>query len=159
MPSVLQDWVMDLSLREQGTLLTNIRSCDVSPKVPTCIDERYGCSSGEGNADRQLTAFLRFCVLVPADEREFAFVGGFFATEPPRDWKPSQFGHYPLHWFSHLMHGYEIIGYRHPNPELRCYARDIYERLVRSLHLNPETLIQMRDRLTEDRIIAGTVVS
>jgi hypothetical protein len=159
MPSVLQDWVMDLSLREQGTLLTGVRGCDLAPKTPACIDERYGCSTGEGSAERQLVAFLRFCILNPADEREIAIPGSFFQSEPPRDWKPSQFGHYPLHWYSHLMHCFEVVGYRCPYPELRCYARDIYERMVRCLHLNPETLLQMQERLTEDRIAANTVVS
>lgn len=159
MPSVLQDWVMDLSIREQGTLLTGVRGCDLAPKTPGCIDERYGCSTGEGSAERGLVAFLRFCILNPADAREIDIPGSFFQREPPRDWKPSQFGHYPLHWYSHLMHCFEVVGYRCPDPELRCFARDIYERMVRCLHLNPETMLQMRDRLTEDRIAANTVVS
>lgn len=34
MRSVLRDWVMELPLREQGTLLTCIRGCDLTPKLP-----------------------------------------------------------------------------------------------------------------------------
>jgi hypothetical protein len=56
MRSVLQDWVMELQLREQGTLLTGIRGCDLTPKIP--LD----------STERQLVGFLRFLVMVPHDE-------------------------------------------------------------------------------------------
>lgn len=159
MKSVLQDWVMELPLREQGTLLTGVRGCDLAPKNPPSINERYGCSTGDDTPERQLTAFLRFCVLNPADEREIDIPGAFFQSKPPENWKPSQFGHYPLHWFTHLMHCYEVVGYRHPHPGISRQARDIYERMARSLHLWPESKNQMIERLSEDRIANGTVVS
>ncbi len=148
MRSVLQDWVMALPLRYQGTLLTGIRGCDLTPKIP-----------GENPPERDLVAFLRWCVMNPADEREVDFPGAFFQSRPPTSWKPSQFGHYPLHWFSHLMHCYEIIGYEHPTEIVRSIAYDIYARLVSSLHLNVEDHDQMHERLTEDRIANDTVVS
>lgn len=158
--SVLQEWVMDLPLREQGTLLTGVRSCDVSPKVPLCINEKHGCSTGEASADRQLVAYLRWLIMVPADEREVDYMpGAFMQSEPPADWKPSQFGHYPLHWFSHVMHGFQIVGVRHPEPEIRHKAEQIYLRMVHSLHLNIESDEEMIFRLGEDRIASGTVVS
>lgn len=149
--SVLQDWVTYLPLRHQGTLLTGIRGCDLAAKNPTTLD----------SAERRLTAFLRYCVMNPADSREVGITGSFFLSEPPPEdeWKPSELGHYPLHWFSHLMHCYEVVGYRHPDPDLRREALRIYERLVESLHLNPETSEQMQVRLTEDRMANGTVVS
>lgn len=152
---------MELPLREQGTLLTNIRSCDVSPKMPCDINERYGCSTGESSPERALVAYLRYLVLVPADEREVEIDGSFFASSPPDpgSWKPSQFGHYPLHWYSHLMHGFEIIGYRHPNFQTRILGYGIYRRLVMALHLKPETREEMINRLSEDRLAAGTVRS
>lgn len=159
MNSVLQDWVMELPLREQGTLLTGIRSCDLAPKNPVCIDERYGCSTGEDTSERQLSAFLRFCVLNPADPRELDIPGAWFQSKPPLDWKPSQFGHYPLHWYSHLMHCFEVVAYRNPTPELASDAWNIYKRLVHSLHLNIESVDQFEERLSEDRIAKGTVVS
>lgn len=160
MTSVLQSWVEELPLRAQGTILTGIRGCDLAPKNPACIDERYGCSSGEDTAERQLTAFFRFCVLNPADPREVDYEpGAFFQSTPPANWKPSQFGHYPLHWFSHMMHCFEVVGYCHPNPETGDTAYHIYKRMAQSLHLNIETEDQMLTRLTEDRIAAGTVVS
>lgn len=159
MTSVLQDWVMALPLREQGTLLTGVRGCDLAPKNPDCIDERYGCSTGEDSAERKLVAFLRYCVMNPADPREVDIPGAFFKSTPPGDWKPSQFGHYPLHWFSHVMHCFEVIGYRHPDGNLASVAYQIYYRMAHSLHLNIEHKNDMIERLSEDRIANGNIVS
>jgi hypothetical protein len=141
--SVLQDWVMELPLRHQGTLLTGIRGCDLAPKDPVTICEDNGCSTGEDTPERSLSAFLRYCVLNAADPREIGYPGAWFQSYPPLDWKPSQLGHYPLHWYSHLMHCFEIVAYKHPNPELAHSANLIYDRLVRNLHLNRETETQM----------------
>lgn len=141
--SVLQGWVMELPLREQGTLLTGIRGCDVTPKMP--LD----------SLPRQLTAYLRFLVLNPADEREVGIPGSFFQDQPPADWKASEVGHLPTHWYTHVMHGYEVVGYRRPS----AAALDIYVRLAESLHLPTESKESMIRRLSEDRIASDTVVS
>jgi hypothetical protein len=159
MPSVLQNWVMDLPLRAQGTLLTGIRGCDLAPKHPTTINETYGCSTGESSAERQLVAFLRFCVLHAADDREIDVPGAWFRSTPPEKWKPSQFGHFPQHWYSHVMHCFEVVGYLHPEHDLRFAAHAIYQRLVHNLHLQCESFEAMMERLTEDRLATGTVVS
>lgn len=160
MPSVLQPWVMELPLRAQGTLLTGYRGCDLAPKFPGSIDERYGCSTGENTVERQLVAYLRFLTLVPADPREVDVPGAWFQSKPPAQWKPSQLGHYPLHWYSHLMHCFEVVGYLRPiEDEHTDRALGIYMRLTRALHLNPETKEQLYERLTVDRIKTGEVVS
>lgn len=146
--SVLQDWVVALPLREQGTLLTGARGCDVVPKLP--LD----------STERQLVGFLRFCFMNPADPREVGLEpGAFFQPKPPRNWKASELGHYPLHWVAHLMHCYEVVGYRHPDSEIKAEGYFIYRKLAESLHLNVETREQMVERLSEDRIATGTVVS
>lgn len=156
---VLRDWVCRLSLRAQGTLLTNIRSCDLSPKHPDFICENNGCSTGEQTADRQLTAFLRWCVMVPADEREVDLPGAFMRSVPPDEWKPSQFGHYPLHWVMHIVHGFQVVAYHHDDSTIRTTALSIYNRFVHSFHLMPESGQAMINRFNEDRIAAGNVVS
>lgn len=156
---VIRDWVCKLSLRAQGTLLTNVRSCDLSPKHPDYICEATGCSTGEQTADRQLTAFLRWCVMVPADDREVDVPGAFMRSKPPEKWKPSQFGHYPLHWIMHIVHGFQVIGYHHDDLRVRAEAFMIYKRFVSSFHLNVETEEEMTKRFTEDRIAVGNVVS
>lgn len=150
--SVLQGWVMQLPLRYQGTLLTAVRGCDDEPKLWT--SQGFADSPG-----RRLTAFIRWCFMVPADTREVDIPGAFFQSRPPDPFKPSEFGHLPQHWYSHAMHGLEIIAYCHPLSEVREVAYRLYKAMVYNLHLNVETTCQMEDRLTEDRIANDTVVS
>lgn len=160
MTSVLQDWVMELPLRAQGTLVAGIRGCDLALKNPCDIDEQFGCSTGESTVERGLSAFLRFCTLNTPDPREIGMPGAWIQPAPPWDWKPSQLGHYPLHWYSHLMHSFEVVGYMHPDEfGLAETAATIYYRLVENLHLHPESRNEMIARLTADRVAAGTVVT
>lgn len=155
---VVQSWVDALPRRAQGTLMTGIRGCDTAPKNPLTIVEQAGCSTGEDTAERRLSAFLRFCVLNPCDPREVDHPGGWFRSAPG-EFKPSQFGHYPLHWYSHLMHCFEVVGYYHPDTEVSLQARAVYRRLAKNLHLTPETKPEMVARLTEDRVASGAIVS
>jgi hypothetical protein len=151
--SVLQDWVMDLPLRFQGTLLTAVRGCDDEPKSWSRTGVAY-------SAGRRLTAYIRWCFMHPADPREVSSEeGAFFMSEPPHPFKPSEFGHLPQHWYSHAMHALEVIGYHHPDPEIRSKSLILYFKMVHNLHLVPEGKIDQWTRLTEDRIATGTVVS
>lgn len=153
MRNVLQDWVMELPLREQGTLLTAVRGCDDEPKTWTSTGVAY-------SPGRRLTAYIRWCFMNPADPREVDFEeGAFFRSEPPNPFKPSEFGHLPQHWYSHAMHALEVIGYRHPSIEIRGPAYSLYYQMVKNLHLNTESNVQMTQRLGEDRIAKGNVVS
>lgn len=153
MKSVLQDWVMELPLREQGTLLTAVRGCDDEQK--TWTSRGVGYSPG-----RRLTAFIRWCFMNPADPREVdREEGAFFQSKPPSPFKPSEFGHLPQHWYSHAMHALEIIGYRHCEDCVRNTASTLYVAMVHNMHLNVEREYQMIQRLSEDRIAKGTVVS
>lgn len=153
MKSVLQDWVMELPLRYQGTLLTAVRGCDVEPKQWT----RTGVAYSQG---RRLTAFIRWCFMNPADPREVdREEGAFFMSNPPRPFKPSEFGHLPLHWYAHAMHALEIVAMHHPDADVREQATYLYYAMVHSLHLHGESPEKLHARLTEDRIANGSVVS
>lgn len=153
MKSVLQDWVMELPLRHQGTLLTAVRGCDNEPKTWTSRGVAY-------SPGRRLTAFIRFCFMNPADIREVDYEeGSFFQSTPPMPFKPSEFGHLPQHWYSHVMHSLEIIGQYHPDGITAEKAYMMYIEMVHNLHLNPESSDAMEARLTEDRIRVKKVVS
>lgn len=148
--SVLQDWVTELPLREQGTLLTAVRGCDLTPKYPL------------NSLERRLVGFIRWAFMNPADPREVDKEPGcfFISTAPDlRAVKPSALGHYPWHWLSHVMHALEVIGYRHPDNRTRNDAHATYVKLVLSFHLTPESFEQFEARLSEDRIATGEVVS
>lgn len=152
MNSVLQDWVMELPLRFQGTLLTAVRGCDDEPK-------QWYATGFADSPGRRTTAFIRWCFMNPADPREIDIPGAFFQSRPPENFKPSEFGHLPQHWYSHIMHALEIIGRCHPDQEVMELAHGMYVKMVHSLHLNIETGEQLYTRLTEDRIANDTVVS
>jgi hypothetical protein len=153
MNSVLQDWVMKLPLRAQGTLMTAVRGCDDEPKLWT---ER-GVSYSPG---RRLTAFIRWCFMVPADPREVnSQEGAFMMSTPPHLFKPSEFGHLPQHWYSHAMHALEVIGYCHPDPTISNQAYQLYCAMVDNMHLSIEPQYKMLERLTEDRLKNNTIVS
>lgn len=144
--SVLHDWVMCLPRREQGTLLVATRGCDTAPK---------------GDWSKQLTAAIRFAVLVPADPREVDIPGSFWRREPPPldEIKISKFDHLPFHFVMHLIQATEVLGYRHPDDRAGLLWEQIYKKLVDGMHLRPELIKTMIDRLSQDRIAAGTVVS
>lgn len=151
--SVLQDWVTALPLRFQGTLLTSVRGCDDEPKTWTKTGVAY-------SPGRRLTAFIRWCFMNPADPREVdSEEGAFFMSAPPSPFKPSQFGHLPQHWYSHAMHGLEVIAYHHPDDRVAAQAWNLYRAMVHNMHLNCELKDQQWTRLTEDRVATGTVVS
>jgi hypothetical protein len=153
MSSVLQDWVVELPLRYQGTLLTAVRGCDDEPKQWSQTGVAY-------SPGRRLTAFIRYCFMNPADVREVGREeGAFFMPDPPFPFKASEFGHLPQHWYSHAMHALEIIGYHHPDLRIARGAYTLYAQMVKNLHLNPESEEQQWVRLTEDRIATNTVVS
>lgn len=144
---------MELPLREQGTLLTCVRGCDLEPKSWTSTGVAY-------SPGRRLTAFVRWCFMVPADEREVnSQEGAFMMISPPDPFKPSEFGHLPEHWYAHIMHALEVIGYRHPLDDIRPIAHRMYLKMVHNLHLQPESKEQMIERLSEDRFMSGTIVS
>lgn len=153
MKSVLQDWVMELPLREQGTLLTAVRGCDSEPKIWSSQGVAY-------SPGRRLTAWIRYCFMNPADPREVDYAeGSFFQSKPPIPFKPSEFGHLPQHWYSHVMHALEIIAYRHKNVLTANCAFGLYHAMARNLHLHIEHRDDMIQRLSEDRIKHNNVVS
>lgn len=148
MSSILQDWVMELPLREQGTLLAAVRGCDLTPKFP--LD----------SPERKLVAFVRHTFMHPADPREVDYQpGSFMSADPPPRFRPSSVGHYPLHWVMHIVHALEVIGYRHPDARIQSCCINLYFSFCESFHLPIETFAQMVRRLSEDRIAKGEVVS
>lgn len=149
MTSVMQPWTHALPLRAQGTIVAGLRGCDLTPKNP--VD----------STARQLVAYLRWLSMVPADPREVDLEPGTYmqSAPPPAGWRQSELGHLPLHYVSHLMHAYQVVGYYHPDHDAARIARSVYHRLVDGLHLHPEPWPTMYARLTEDRVASGKVVS
>ena len=160
--SVMQEWTWDLSFMQQTVLLTAIRGPDNTPK--------YG-------PVKMLMRWYRRCVLVSSleggiiDNPYKPLVGGSFMgpSYDPKDyigtgmntWQEvmgdivSQYlrevDALPHHFHLHLMHAFEIVGYKHPNDPIRDWFRNTYFRFVHDMHLWPEQIGEMEKRLSDDR--------
>lgn len=153
-PSVVQQWVTELPMMQQTVLLTAVRGPDGLPKYhPTKFVLRW----------------YRRCILLSAlDGKVLADPaernGGSF-TGPSVDslnlW-PEQMDErvteylrsldeVPHHFQMHLMHAVEILGYKHPDFQVRAWWHRVYVRLVHDMHLWPETQEQLDKRLGDSR--------
>lgn len=155
MPVVTQDWTHELSMMQQTVLLTAIRGPDGLPK--------YG-------SIKMLLRWFRRCVVLSAMEGVVlsdpcSLNGGSF-TGPSLDtavdeWESPMMevvssylqsvDAIPHHFYLHFMHAVEILGFKHPTPRIRVFWNRVYLRLVRDMHLNPETESQLDERLGDSR--------
>jgi hypothetical protein len=55
----------------------------------------------------------------------------------------------PHHFYLHLIHGAEILGYKHPDARFRERWLGFYHRCVTDFHLTPETEFEMDERLSD----------
>lgn len=143
---VVRAWLHALPLRHQGVVVTAIRGCDGAPKE---------------DPSKVLSSMVRRAILNPADPRETLNERGFFGFSKARINKElPDFLHsmdqYPLHFVMHLMHACEVIGYHHPSPDMRRFFVLVYRIMCHKFHVHPETADQMHERLTYDRVAAGT---
>jgi 3-phenylpropionate/cinnamic acid dioxygenase small subunit len=140
MPSVLQDWVQTLGLRHQGTLLTAVRGCDTAMKdepsklLIRCF--RATILNAHCKDPRKAATFIQ-----QVDEPELRKRFDDFRKTSEQ---------YPAHYLGHLLHAIQIVGYKHPEHNVRALWEGFYLRMVQAQHLNPETEAQMDDRLNAD---------
>lgn len=153
MPSILKDWVQELGLRHQGTLLTIIRGCDTAPK---------------NDPSKLFTRCVRD-VLLNAHCGDAAKAATFIERVPTGmvfdrfDAFRKNCDHYPHHYVMHMIHAIGIIGYKMPDQVM--WLEDIdddssavqmwlhfYRKLCKGLHMNPETEEQLDERLEADEL-------
>ncbi len=139
MSSVLQPWVMELPHMQQGVLLGSVRGPDGLPKE---------------HPAKLVLRWYRRCILFSA------YMNGRALTDP---WTPDRGGSFTgpwpedlnfdkmlklflrtldeqnTHFLMHLLHGSEILGYKHPNPQIRGEWHGFYLQVVDALHLLPES--------------------
>jgi hypothetical protein len=161
---VTQRWVNDLTFMQQSVLLSAIRGCDGLPKR---------------HKSKALVKWYRRCILLsafdgvaltdPFEPGGGSFTGPiaelpqdlFMSTRKEHDLKCSILQNIsddfvdsrdelPYHYTTHFMHAAEIVGYKHPDEQIREFWIEIYERLVKALHTWPETEAQMDKRLGDN---------
>lgn len=127
--SVLKEWVTELPLMMQGTLMTSIRGNDLQPTPHM----------------KPVTRWLRsLCLNNGNPENDFMDVPKLPSVEEFED----ELEYLTLHYFLHFLHSLEIVGYKHPDHDTAETALDYYLRLADWCHLAPETEEEMDERLS-----------
>lgn len=147
MPSVLQDWVHDLTFMQQSVLISSVRGPDgIRKDHPVKVLCRWLRRSF------LLSAFDRRALTDPYEP------GGGSFTGPCRTNDVKNLDHamelyfrsideLPHHFQLHLMHAAEILGYKHPDLVVRAWWNIFYRQIVKDAHLYPESEEQMDYRL------------
>jgi hypothetical protein len=148
--------VHELPMMQQTVLLTSVRGPDGLPK--------YG-------PVKMLLRWYRRCFLLsamdgkaltnPYDNNGGSFTGPSYNRMGARPWTfemDNLVGEYlrmldaiPRHFHMHFMHAAEILGYKHPNDQIRSWWYQTYIRFVNDMHLEPELEATMNKRLGDRR--------
>lgn len=151
MPSVLQDWVMCLPLREQGVLVIALRGPDGARK-----------EHGAKNIVRSLRGSVMVTgatgkPLAPGESLpDDSFMDLFRIGHPKSEhWNDAQreffrsWDEYNVHFLFHLIHAAEVLGYRHPVDFIAERWRHFYYRCCDKCHVYPEGFVTMKSRLKD----------
>jgi hypothetical protein len=147
---VFQDWLFDLTMQMQSVLVMATRGPDTIAKFHPAklIVARYRASV--------LKAAYLGRAMWPGegDATTFMTLEGFDAASPGT-WNTitqawfDMIDEIPHHYIMHLMHGAQIIGYKHPEILYKNRWQGFYIRSCQDLHLTPETEDQMDNRLCD----------
>ena len=137
MKSIVRSWACRLTLRQQATLLSAIRGCDGAPR---------------DDPSKEILRYLRFCVLEPSEKPGTgAFERStFMRSDAPYDVARAfvaSMDHYPLHFVTHLMHAAQVIAYESHAREAAKFFGELYATMCAALHVWPEDILGMRERL------------
>ncbi len=134
--SVLKDWVVEkCSWKEQTVLLCALRGADFngSPELKAWtrkIRREVLANAAPGKTFMQQEAIL-----------SFKFIA---------DRYPLKLDMLPVHFLSHLMHACQVLGAYHPQYPTRHLFMDAYIDLCDYLHVNPENVAAMAERLKDE---------
>jgi hypothetical protein len=143
--SVQPPWCTALPLQQQSVLLLAARGPDGVGKLHPCkavvrayrgcvlVAAKYGRSLAWGEKADTFMSLDRF-----ADVSHWASDVDAFLDHHDSLQK---------HYIAHLMHGAEILGYKHPDVRFRSKWSNFYSAMVEVFHLNPETEAEMDKRL------------
>ncbi|MEM9337011.1 MAG: hypothetical protein AAGA35_04110 [Patescibacteria group bacterium] len=131
---VIKEWVHELPLQMQSALLSGLRGPDgVSSQSEAKVLVRAMRSVLSHNA-------------LPKGGSSY-IVDGVGCTPEELKQFLKVVDQYPYHWFAHFYQSAEIIGYYHPDKEVREFWLDVYHQCCAELFTNPETKEQLAGRL------------
>jgi hypothetical protein len=130
--SVLQEWVEDLPLRMQSTLVLGLRGPD---------GHQY-------KAIKDIIRWVRGLTFKPGNPANVkVFMGGLPPRIEDRGECYNELMVVSTHFFGHLMHSLEVVGYRHPNVKIKWHAHNLFYDMCLMLHLPFETSDSFEERL------------
>lgn len=145
--SVQPEWALALSIQQQSVLFLAARGPDGVEKFHPCktiqrayratvlVAALYGRQLEWGEAADTFMGLKEF-----ANSSEWALAVNMFFDNVDS---------LPHHFTMHLLHGAEILGYKHPDKRFRAKWREFYERGAESFHMAPETEEEMDKRLAD----------
>jgi len=125
MKSVVKEWLTadNISWKQQTVVLSSLRGCDGQSKY---------------DLSKKLTRQLRSAILYNAAAADTTFMRDTMTLEEVRKLAEDS-DKYPIHYYMHALHACEIIGYKHPEKEIKDWFNGAYLIMVDALHLKPET--------------------
>jgi hypothetical protein len=129
---VLQYWVGDLPWKMQTVLIQGLRA----PDTHFCKNTKIVCR------------WMRSMVLRNADKNH-TFMCKKDGLPTPEDLE-NELNYCSMHCVTHFLYALEIIGYRHPDKEVRRIAYNLYKDLVWGImHFNVEASNDLHRRLSD----------
>lgn len=132
---VMKDWVLDLPGKMQSALLCGLRGSDISTE-----DEV-----------RRVTRWIRWVVMdnvMPSShymaDRDFMRIKDMYEEHP------SSWGNLPIHFRHHMIEALEVIGFNHPDKDIRERALEAYKDLCKKSKSTPESKDMFTKRMQDD---------
>ncbi len=135
MPSVTLDWVQDLPFKMQSVLFSGLRGPD----------------TGDLRGIKAIVRWLR-----PVTQHNADHSSDYMRKHPLPNWEDVRKElecECTVHYFGHLLHTFQIIGYKHPDQSIRQQSLNFYTFMTHMLHLNLESKFEMDLRLTDKESI------
>jgi hypothetical protein len=131
--TVLQSWLEEIPIRMQSTLLLGLRGPDThaAPRVKVICRWLRGLTFKPGNPDN-----VREFMHAELPDR---------ITEKGPCAKELEFC--SQHYYSHLMHALEVVGFRHPDMVVRHRAVLLFADMCSLMHLPEESQYDFEIRL------------
>lgn len=132
--TVTQNWMNEIPIRMQSTLILALRGPDThnTPNI------------------KSIARWLRGIAFKPGNPHNVAeFMGHFPERIVEKGPTAKELEFCSQHYYSHLLHALEVVGYRHPDAVIRSFAWDMFSDMCSLLHLPVESKSDFEYRLRQ----------
>lgn len=125
---VLQSWMGELPWKQQSVIISSMRGPDLSRPVAVKKLNRWLRNVTQNNADPS-TEYMKEIILPDIEDLK------------------EELGYCTMHYFTHLLHALEIIGYKHPDRLIGDTAKNYYLGLVDFCSSQPRDKRAIRQKI------------